>query len=617
MKKSILKKLVVFSCFAAVLFTSCEKEPLEEENANYISNIKKTKVNFADFKENKKAFDVFKNLNLTDTKPNIKNLNVQNATSYNFEIDFNDGTHLSYHNLESYTFPIKRVTDNGLLENIVISEHTDGKYYAKLLKYNLTSQEKIDLANDELKSIQNPIVTEVLGEYNFGNQIQSNCGYESIQVITSCSSGDHHSGNIIEWYRCTADTKPSLKTITQVIDCNDGGGGGGTGDGSSGYYGNPFFPGGGGGYITPSFPNETTPTDYYENGISEPVLSTADAQLFSQFLNDLRAVDLAGYNYLYANPEIKNQIFGYLATNIFSNVSVAFAKELTSIIKFDSNTDVNTLKFVLAAKYYNQITNDLDEAFLVSMDQYIDASTIDPIVTEQLTMYFSIQCAVLRSKHSTWSDLEIYWAASKEMVHITLDILGLVPLFGEVADLTNGLLYTIEGDGVNATLSVAQALPLAGWAAFSTKYAIKIKTAYQSSNKIKLVWKILGNGDIYFGTANTCRAQLRKALNMTVGNLNQAHHIIPLNLQTNTVVQRAFKSADAFHLNEALNGISLSTAVHIGSHNNYDNLIRGYLNTVPANATPQQCFNKVEEVINKVRIAIANSPNTPINQLIF
>ena len=45
MKKSILKKLVLISCFSAILFTSCEKEPLEAEHANYESNIKKTKVN--------------------------------------------------------------------------------------------------------------------------------------------------------------------------------------------------------------------------------------------------------------------------------------------------------------------------------------------------------------------------------------------------------------------------------------------------------------------------------------------------------------------------------------------------------------------------------------------
>ncbi|MBC7523951.1 MAG: hypothetical protein H7239_05885 [Flavobacterium sp.] len=333
MKKSILKKLVLTTCFLAILFTSCEKEPLQEEqHANYESNIKKTKVNFANFKENNKAFDVFKNLNLIDTKPIIKNSNVQNATSYDFEIDFNDGTHFSYHNLESYTFPIKRVIDNGLLENIVISEHTDGKYYAKLLKYNLTSQEKIDLANDELKSIQNPIVTEVLGEYSFGNQIQSDCGFATITIITACVNG-HTSASQCQ---LTGAAAPRIRSITVAIDCNGGelGGGGGTGDGSGGYYGNPFFPGGGGGgYITPNFPNETTPTEYYENGISEPVLSTADAQLFSQFLNDLRTVDLAGYNYLIANPEIKNQIFGYLATNSFNDESKAFSKEILVFFK--------------------------------------------------------------------------------------------------------------------------------------------------------------------------------------------------------------------------------------------------------------------------------------------
>ncbi|MBC7523473.1 MAG: hypothetical protein H7239_03435 [Flavobacterium sp.] len=253
MKKSILKKLVLISCFLAILLTSCEKEPLEEENANYISNIKKTKVNFADFKENKKAFDVFKNLNLTDTKPNIKNLNVQNATSYNFEINFNDGTHLSYHNLESYTFPIRRVIDNGLLENIVISKHTDGKYYAKLLKYNLTSQENIDLANDELKNILNPIVTEVLGEYSFGNQTQSNCGFETHTIITPCANG-HTS---VSQCQLTGAAAPRIRTVTVAIDCTGGEGGGG-----------------GGVYNTPNFPNETTPIEYYENGLSEPVLST-------------------------------------------------------------------------------------------------------------------------------------------------------------------------------------------------------------------------------------------------------------------------------------------------------------------------------------------------------
>lgn len=275
MAKSILKKLLLSSCFSAILFLSCEKEFLEEEHSNHESNIKKTKINFDDFKENQKAFDVFKKLNLTDSKSTNKNSDVQNSNSYDFEINFNNGIHLNYHNLESYTFPIRRNVDNGLLENIVISEHTDGKYYAKLLKYNLTSQERIDIANGEFKGTQNPIGTEVLGEYAFGNQIQSDCGYITITIITACVNG-HTSRSECD---LTGAAAPQTQTFTIAADCDGSGGGGGTGDGSGGYYGDPFYGGGGsggGGYITPDFPNDNTPTDLYEDGISEPVLDIGD-----------------------------------------------------------------------------------------------------------------------------------------------------------------------------------------------------------------------------------------------------------------------------------------------------------------------------------------------------
>jgi hypothetical protein len=73
----------------------------------------------------------------------------------------------------------------------------------------------------------------------------------------------------------------------------------------------------------------------------------------------------------------------------------------------------------------------------------------------------------------------------------------------------------------------------------------------------------------------------------------------------------------AFHMNEALNGIPLSSAVHNGSHGAYDARITALLNVLPANATPDQCYAKVNEVINIVRTEIANNPNTPVNQLIF
>lgn len=153
--------------------------------------------------------------------------------------------------------------------------------------------------------------------------------------------------------------------------------------------------------------------------------------------------------------------------------------------------------------------------------------------------------------------------AALELVHLGLDIFGLAPVVGEVADILNGTLYTITGETVNAAFSFASAVPGTGWAAVGVKYAVKLKTASSIGTKVLLTWKVLADGTIYFGSNSTCRAQLRKVLGLAVGNLDQAHHIIPLNKQTKSIVQKAAKSGNAFHLNEALNGIPLSTAVHI------------------------------------------------------
>lgn len=57
--------------------------------------------------------------------------------------------------------------------------------------------------------------------------------------------------------------------------------------------------------------------------------------------------------------------------------------------------------------------------------------------------------------------------------HGLLDVAGLVPGIGEVADLANAAWYTAEGDYTMAALSAAAAIPFAGWAATGAKGAIK------------------------------------------------------------------------------------------------------------------------------------------------
>jgi len=58
-------------------------------------------------------------------------------------------------------------------------------------------------------------------------------------------------------------------------------------------------------------------------------------------------------------------------------------------------------------------------------------------------------------------------------IHDVLDVIGLIPVLGELADLTNASLYADKGDYTNAAISTVAAVPFAGYVASATKLAKK------------------------------------------------------------------------------------------------------------------------------------------------
>ncbi len=56
-----------------------------------------------------------------------------------------------------------------------------------------------------------------------------------------------------------------------------------------------------------------------------------------------------------------------------------------------------------------------------------------------------------------------------EQLHLLLDVIGMIPGFGEVADGINAVFYAAEGDYVSAGISAAAMLPIAGWVAAGGK----------------------------------------------------------------------------------------------------------------------------------------------------
>ena len=70
--------------------------------------------------------------------------------------------------------------------------------------------------------------------------------------------------------------------------------------------------------------------------------------------------------------------------------------------------------------------------------------------------------------------------------HFVLDLGGLVPLIGEVADLLNASWYAAEGDFVNSGLSAAGAIPFAGWGATGAKGLKGLKAMFSPADFAKM-----------------------------------------------------------------------------------------------------------------------------------
>ncbi|MFE2598949.1 DNRLRE domain-containing protein [Streptomyces sp. NPDC059396] len=85
-------------------------------------------------------------------------------------------------------------------------------------------------------------------------------------------------------------------------------------------------------------------------------------------------------------------------------------------------------------------------------------------------------------------DGHLFGMSWSDIGHATLDVVGLVPVVGEVADVANGVWYLAEGNYVDAALSLTSAIPLAGYGASAVKagrYVDKGIDALDAANDVR------------------------------------------------------------------------------------------------------------------------------------
>lgn len=96
------------------------------------------------------------------------------------------------------------------------------------------------------------------------------------------------------------------------------------------------------------------------------------------------------------------------------------------------------------------------------------------ILIPRIIQYYNYELNRLRLENPNWSEFKLKSTAALNLFQTGLDIIGLIPAIGEVADLVNGGIYLVRGDLANATISGLALIPIGGQAFTGSRLAIKI-----------------------------------------------------------------------------------------------------------------------------------------------
>ncbi|MFG2999081.1 SpvB/TcaC N-terminal domain-containing protein [Streptomyces sp. NPDC048340] len=141
--------------------------------------------------------------------------------------------------------------------------------------------------------------------------------------------------------------------------------------------------------------------------------------------------------------------------------------------------DAETGLYYYGARYYNprtQLWAGADPALPDYLDKDLAGGIGEPRNLAAYT-YTHNNPVKLTDPTGKWPKMPSW----KTIGHTTLDVVGMVPVVGEVADLGNAGWYAAEGDYGNATLSAASAIPGLGYMANAAKFGNRAIDAVQTA----------------------------------------------------------------------------------------------------------------------------------------
>ena len=227
-----MKKLYLL--FFIILIAGCEKENLPNQNNEKELDLIDVPVLKEEVSFN--SLNQFYKLNSSKNKETITSI-LENDS---LKVSFNGVLKLEYNESVTYTFKLFRDQPKFYVENFLIYYNKKTKVLRGfLVQYHISQKEFLNINKNPFVSNDKVVITPL---DNYKNLFKGSfdCQEYSETVYISCSSGEHHSGNIEAWGNCTATTKPyayqDVKTKCTWIssDTDDPGSTGGGGESAGG-----------------------------------------------------------------------------------------------------------------------------------------------------------------------------------------------------------------------------------------------------------------------------------------------------------------------------------------------------------------------------------------------
>ncbi|MEK4404747.1 T7SS effector LXG polymorphic toxin [Sporosarcina sp. FSL K6-6792] len=209
-----------------------------------------------------------------------------------------------------------------------------------------------------------------------------------------------------------------------------------------------------------------------------------ELQTMNTWLTDMEGLFQAGvkdinfvpsqWNVLTFRSDIRTELF----PKVYLDPSDLWIKEQEQLI----GTMITAATFqTLEGKKVNTVEENLDEN--IKYHVYENGLLIKEYAIGQSVFYEVVSKVEYKAKEIVQADTTKE-SNGLDRFQTVLDIAGLVPVFGEVADGINGIIYAARGDALNATLSLGAMIPFAGWASTGTKLAVKGNNLNQVRNVV-------------------------------------------------------------------------------------------------------------------------------------